>query len=137
MASNKRSPTSNLFVFGMSCGRLTPAAVQPRPGCRRHHRIRLSNQEEIRRTIALVVDDLGLSADSIIRIRESLKKWVEYEMQPGDLVSVVRTNAGIGALQQFTNDKRLLYSAIDLDPIPTGTGRSFEHLAIRSGESEV
>jgi len=71
-------------------------------------------QQDIRRTIALVVDDLGLSSDSIVRIRESLKKWVDFEMQPGDLVAVVRTNAGVGTLQQFTNDKRMLYSAIDM-----------------------
>jgi len=69
--------------------------------------------QEIRRTIALVVDDLGLSGDSIVRIRESLKKWIDHEMQPGDLVAIVRTNAGVGALQQFTNDKRMLYSAIE------------------------
>jgi VWFA-related protein len=35
-------------------------------------------------------------------------------MQPGDLVAVLRTSAGMGALQQFTRDKRLLNSAIDL-----------------------
>jgi VWFA-related protein len=70
-------------------------------------------QGDIRRTIALVVDDLALAADTVVRIRESLKKWVDLEMQPGDLVAVIRTNAGVGTLQQFTNDKRMLYSAID------------------------
>jgi VWFA-related protein len=70
--------------------------------------------EQIRRTIALVVDDLGLSADSVVRVRDALKKWVDKEMQPGDLAAVIRTSAGMGALQQFTNDKRLLYAAIDL-----------------------
>jgi len=70
--------------------------------------------EQIRRTIALVIDDLALSADSVVRVREALKKWVDKEMQPGDLVAVIRTSAGMGALQQFTNDKRLLYAAIDL-----------------------
>ena len=69
--------------------------------------------DQIRRTIALVIDDLALSSDSIVRIRESLKKWVDHEMQAGDLVAVVRTNAGVGALQQFSNDKRMLYSAIE------------------------
>lgn len=71
-------------------------------------------QRDVRRTIALVVDDLALSSDSIVRIRESLKKWVDIEMQPGDLVAIVRTNAGVGTLQQFTNDKRMLHSAIDM-----------------------
>jgi VWFA-related protein len=70
--------------------------------------------DQIRRTMALVVDDLGLSADSIVRVRDALKKWVDKDMQPGDLVAVIRTSAGMGALQQFTNDKRMLYAAIDL-----------------------
>jgi VWFA-related protein len=68
---------------------------------------------QIRRTVALVVDDLGLSFESIARIRGSLKKFVDQEMQPGDLVAIMRTGAGMGALQQFTSDKRLLYAAID------------------------
>src|ERR1041385_220466 len=68
---------------------------------------------QVRRTVALVVDDLGLSFESIARIRGSLKKFVDQEMQPGDLVAVIRTGAGMGALQQFTSDKRILYTAID------------------------
>src|SRR6185503_5468435 len=31
----------------------------------------------------------------------------------GDLVAIVRTSSGMGALQQFTSDKRQLYAAID------------------------
>src|SRR5260370_25241403 len=34
-------------------------------------------------------------------------------MQPGDLVAIVRTSGGMGALQQFTTDKRQLYAAIE------------------------
>ena len=69
--------------------------------------------DQIRRTIAIVVDDLGLSFDSMVRVREAAKKWVNTSMQPGDLVAVIRTSAGMGALQQFTSDKRLLNAAID------------------------
>jgi VWFA-related protein len=69
--------------------------------------------KQVRRTIALVVDDLGLSFESIAHIRSSLKKFVDQEMQPGDLVAVIRTSAGMGALQQFTSDKRILNAAID------------------------
>ena len=68
--------------------------------------------DQVRRTIALVVDDLAMSFESIAQVRESLKKFVDQQMQPGDLVAIVRTGAGIGALQQFTADKRLLYAAI-------------------------
>jgi len=69
--------------------------------------------QQIRRTVALVVDDLGLSFDSIVRVRQALTKWVDTDMQPGDLVAVIGTSAGMGALQQFTGDKRLLRSAIE------------------------
>ncbi|HKP44952.1 MAG TPA: VWA domain-containing protein, partial [Pyrinomonadaceae bacterium] len=70
-------------------------------------------QEQVRRTIALVVDDLGLSFLSISTVRQALKKFVDQQMQPGDLVAIIRTSGGIGALQQFTSDKRVLYAAIE------------------------
>jgi VWFA-related protein len=69
--------------------------------------------ESIHRTIALVVDDLSLSFESTGSVRQALKKFVDEQMQPGDLVAILRTAAGMGALQQFTNDKRLLYAAIE------------------------
>jgi VWFA-related protein len=69
--------------------------------------------EDIRRTIALVVDDLGLSFESTYYVRRALKKFVDEQMQPGDLVAIVRTSGGMGALQQFTSDKRQLYAAIE------------------------
>lgn len=68
---------------------------------------------QVRRTIALVVDDLGLSFESIARVRRSLQHFVDTQRRPGDLVAVVRTGAGMGALQQFTTDPRLLHAAID------------------------
>jgi VWFA-related protein len=69
--------------------------------------------KQVRRTVALVVDDLGLSFESIVRVRQSLKRYVDREMQPGDVVGIVKTGAGMGSLQQFTSNKQLLYAAID------------------------
>ena len=69
--------------------------------------------EDIRRTMAIVVDDLGLSFESTYYVRRALKKFVDEQMQPGDLVAIIRTAGGMGALQQFTSDKRQLYAAID------------------------
>src|SRR5207237_1529905 len=63
--------------------------------------------EQVKRTIALVIDDLGLSAESIHLLHNSLKKFVDEQMQPGDLVAIIRTSAGVGALQQFTSDRRM------------------------------
>ncbi len=69
--------------------------------------------EQVRRTMALVVDDLGLSFESTASVRDALKKFVDEQMQPGDLVAIIRTGAGVGALQQFTSDKRMLRAAIE------------------------
>jgi VWFA-related protein len=69
--------------------------------------------EQARRLLALVVDDLALSFDGTARVRGALKKFVDSDMQPGDLVAIIRTGSSMGALQQFTADKRVLYAAID------------------------
>ncbi len=79
--------------------------------------------EQVRRTIALVVDDLGLSFESTHFVRQALKKFLDQQMQPNDLVAIIRTGGGIGALQQFTSDKRQLYAAVErVKWTPTGRG---------------
>lgn len=69
--------------------------------------------ENVRRTIALVIDDLALNFHSAYQTRRALRKFVDEEMRDGDLAAIVRTGAGVGALQQFTADKRILYAAIE------------------------
>ena len=79
--------------------------------------------EQVRRTMALVVDDLGISFESAYYVRRTLKKFVDEQMEPDDLVAIIRTGAGVGALQQFTTDKRQLYAAIErVKWNPTGRG---------------
>jgi VWFA-related protein len=69
--------------------------------------------DEPHRTIALVVDDLGISMESMGAIRKQLRKFVNEEVQANDLIAIVRTGSEIGALQQFTNDRQMLLRAID------------------------
>jgi VWFA-related protein len=69
--------------------------------------------EQVHRTIALVVDDLGLSFESTYHVRQAIKKFLDEQMQPNDLVAIIRTSSGIGALQQFSSDKRQLYAALE------------------------
>jgi VWFA-related protein len=72
-----------------------------------------ARQEDVRRTIVLMVDDLGISFEDMAYVRNSLRKFIEQQMQPGDLVAICRTGAGSGAVQQFTMDKRILFSVAD------------------------
>ena len=66
-----------------------------------------------RRTIAFLVDDVGLSFETTAYVRKALTKFVDEQMQPGDLVAIIRTSGGAGSLQQFTSDRRQLRAAIE------------------------
>lgn len=70
-------------------------------------------RDAARRAIAIVVDDLGTSAESMTQIKNRLRKFIAEELQPNDLVAVIRTGTDVGALQQFTNDQRVLKRAVD------------------------
>jgi VWFA-related protein len=104
----KRQEISNCAFVPTEIPKATPGpsetaaapAAQPQAG-------------EVQRTVALVVDDLALDMQSIVTVRNGLATFVEKQIQPGDLVSVVRTGSGTGALQQFTTDKRILRAAVD------------------------
>ncbi len=69
--------------------------------------------ENVRRTIALVVDDLTLSFASTFFVQKAIKKFVNEQMQEGDLVAIIRTGGGVGTLQQFTMDRNQLLAAAD------------------------
>jgi VWFA-related protein len=72
-------------------------------------------REDVRRTIVFIVDDLSMGFTSLYRARMSLQKFIESQMQAGDLVAIMRTSTGIGAIQLFSSDrKRLLNEAEDL-----------------------
>jgi VWFA-related protein len=68
--------------------------------------------EDVRRTIVFVVDDLALPFADLVRVRESLGKWVDQQMVTGDLVAVIRTSGGMGAFQRFSSDPRQVHAAI-------------------------
>jgi VWFA-related protein len=70
-------------------------------------------REEVRRTIALVVDDLRMSFDSVRFTKEALRKFLDEQLQPNDLVAIIRTAGGTGALQTLTSDRQQLYAAVE------------------------
>jgi VWFA-related protein len=69
---------------------------------------------EVKRTIAIVVDDLALSFSSTVRVRDAIKKYAASAMRRGDLVSLIRTGGGVAVLEQFTTDPRHLLAAAEL-----------------------
>ena len=69
--------------------------------------------EQVRRAVALFVDDVSMSAESVPFVRNGLHKAIESEVGPDDLAAVIRASAGMGALQDFTTDKQRLLAAAD------------------------
>ncbi len=91
----------------------------------------IPQQSSIRRTIAIVIDDLSMSWESVAFTKEALKKFVAEQVQEGDLVAILRTGGSIGTLQRFTTDKDVLYAAIKkikYNPMGTGGVTAFEPL---------
>lgn len=71
------------------------------------------------RNIIFFVDDLHLSLDSLGRTRSTITHFIEKEMLPRDSVLIVSASGQIGFLQQFTDNKAVLRTALArLKPIP-------------------
>ena len=73
----------------------------------------LASPSQVQRTIAIVVDDLGIAWENMEPTRRALRRFVEEHIHEGDLVALVRTGRSVSTLQQFTTDKRRLYAAVD------------------------
>jgi VWFA-related protein len=68
---------------------------------------------DVRRSMVLVVDDLSLSFESMYSVRQTLTKFIDEQMQPGDLVALWETGRNNSVFQQFTSDKRVLAAAVE------------------------
>ncbi|MGC9952366.1 MAG: VWA domain-containing protein [Bryobacteraceae bacterium] len=78
---------------------------------------------DVHRSTVLVVDDLSLSFESMYSVRQALRKFIDEQMQAGDLVALWETGRGNSVFQQFTSDKRVLQAAVvNLHWNPRGLG---------------
>ena len=66
-----------------------------------------------RRRIALVVDDFGLSAQSMADVQRQLRKLIDKQMHPNDLIAIIRTSRARRELPRFTNDRDLINQAVE------------------------
>ncbi|HXB70771.1 MAG TPA: VWA domain-containing protein [Candidatus Acidoferrales bacterium] len=83
-------------------------------------------QDQVHRTIVMIADDFGLSSDDIPNVRKAMNRFVDRQMQAGDLVSIMTTSGGIGVMEQLTNDKRQLHAAIErVRYVPGRTGQTW------------
>jgi VWFA-related protein len=88
-------------------------------------------RDEVRRTFVFIVDDLSMNFSDFHFARMALKNFVEKQMQPGDLIAILRTNYGTSALQLFLSDKVQLLSRINQMPWEVARDLSSDNLFYR------
>jgi VWFA-related protein len=73
-----------------------------------------NNVDEARgRLIFFFLDDVHLSGESLMRARKALLNYVDNRMSPLDQVAVISTSGQIGFLQQLTDNRTVLHTAIN------------------------
>lgn len=65
------------------------------------------------RLIFFFLDDLHLSGESLIRARKALMNYVDHQMSQNDQVAIISTSGQIGFLQQLTDNRTVLHTAIN------------------------
>jgi VWFA-related protein len=83
-------------------------------------------RDKVNRTIIFVVDDISMNFENIYYARMAMERFVQKQMQPGDLVAILRTGYGNSALQMFLSDKRQLLARIEKVRWGTNAGRDIE-----------
>jgi VWFA-related protein len=76
-----------------------------------------------RRLIVLFLDLSSLQSDDSDRAVESAQNYVDKQMTPADLVSIVTFDTSLKVAQDFTSDKKLLKAALDRVAGNEGTGQ--------------
>ncbi len=76
--------------------------------------------EEIRRAMIFMLDDLHTTGADLLKLRPVAQKFLNEQIAPGDLVSVVATGGGMGIYEQFTSDRVQLKAALDRATLRAG-----------------
>jgi VWFA-related protein len=80
--------------------------IQPIPGT-------ALKREDVRRTIVFVVDNLSMKAGDLHHAKMSITRFMETQMQPEDMVAVISTSYGTGAISFFSSDKRQIAARVN------------------------
>jgi VWFA-related protein len=64
------------------------------------------------RIVIFFIDDLHLALDSLVRTRQALTEFIDHGMGDNDQVAITSSSGQIGFLQQFTNERAALRSAV-------------------------
>lgn len=106
----KQKITNLLWVGRRSAGRPAPDPAAPAPAAAAA--ARQPTKQQIRRTVAIVLDDLSLQPEQLYYAKQAITRFIESNIEEGDLIAIFRTASGMSFLQQFTTDRRQLLAAL-------------------------
>ena len=89
-----------------------------------------------RRMIVLFLDLSSLESDDSDRAVESARHYVDKQMQPADLVSIVTFDTALKVVQDFTTDRKLLTTALNRVSGIEGAGQEQGTTGSSSGTAE-
>lgn len=69
--------------------------------------------EKPARTVVLFVDTLHLSTQSLLVLKQSLRKFIDERLSDEDLTAIVTSAGSLGVVEQFTRDRQILRYAVD------------------------
>src|SRR5262249_45176086 len=82
--------------------------------------------ETIGRTVLLYVDTLHLSPQSLLGVKQSLRKFIDERLTDQDLTAIVTSAGSLGVVEQFTRDRGVLRYAVNrLGPRPNARDSLF------------
>ncbi len=70
-------------------------------------------REDVRRTIVFVIDELHTAPANMVRLVPVVRQFVDEQVEPGDLVSVMAVRESMGIYEQFTSDKQKIQAGLD------------------------
>jgi VWFA-related protein len=94
--------TAGEAKFESAANRVAVNGAQPNPGEASYRG----------RTIIFFIDDLHLSAESILHTRKAILDFVEHQMGPDDQVAIASPSGQIGFLQRFSDLKAVVRAAL-------------------------
>jgi VWFA-related protein len=93
------------------------------------------------RTVVLFVDNLHLSASSLLQVKQALRRFIDEQLTEQDMVALVSSSGTLGLVEQFTRNRQILRYAIErLNPGPSARATLFTpYLAaqVERGDTEA
>jgi VWFA-related protein len=126
--------TAGVYVENQADNAARPAASKKGAANLPQLPVAALQKDEVCRTIVFVVDNISMFFDELNSAKTSIRRFMEKQMQPCDMVAVIRTSYGNSAMNFFSSDKDQIAARVDSIPFE-GLTEEIIAWALR-GESE-